>query len=84
MDNYQVNNEHHNDIPKEVIELFRKQWIKFNDEQKNDILQGNAQLRVNCFYPKAVKKKDISPRKPIDKTHQHKDLDYTQLSQRLD
>ncbi|WP_353932236.1 hypothetical protein WJM97_06530 [Okeanomitos corallinicola TIOX110] len=86
MDNYQVNNENHNDIPKEVIELFRKQWIKFNDEQKNDILQGNAQLRVNCFYPKAVKKKDISSRKPIDidKNHQNENLDYTQLSQRLD
>ena len=62
MDNYQVNNEHQNDIPKEVIELFRKQWIKFNDDQKNDILQGDAQLRVNCFYPKAVKKKDILSR----------------------
>lgn len=84
MDNYQVNNEHHNDIPKEVIELFRKQWIKFNDEQKNDILQGKAQLRVNCFYPKAVKKKEISSRKPIDKSHQNENLDYTQLSQRLD
>lgn len=84
MDNYQVNNEHQNDIPKEVIELFRKQWIKFNDDQKNDILQGNAQLRVNCFYPKAVKKKDISSCKPIDKNHQHENLDYTQLSQRLD
>ena len=84
MDNYQVNNEHQNDIPKEVIELFRKQWIKFNDDQKNDILQGNAQLRVNCFYPKAVKKKEISSRKPIDKTHQNENLDYTQLSQRLD
>ncbi|MEA5514053.1 hypothetical protein [Nodularia sp. UHCC 0506] len=84
MDNYQVNNEHHNDLPKEVIELFKKQWISFNDDQKNDILQGNAQLRVNCFYPKAVKKKDILSRKPIDKTHQYEDLDYTQLSQRLD
>ena len=54
MDNYQVNNENHNDLSTEVVELFRKQWIKFNDEQKNDILQGNAQLRVNCSYPKAV------------------------------
>ncbi|TVP62180.1 MAG: hypothetical protein EA343_11820 [Nodularia sp. (in: Bacteria)] len=84
MDNYQINNENHNELPKEVIELFGKQWIRFNDEQKNDILQGNAQLRVNCFYPKAVKKKDISSRKPIDKTRQDENLDYTQLSQRLD
>ncbi|MCE2718631.1 MAG: hypothetical protein ACK5RY_20065 [Dolichospermum sp.] len=84
MDNYQVNNENHNDLSTEVVELFRKQWIKFNDEQKNDILQGNAQLRVNCSYPKAVKKKEISSRKPIDKTHQNENLDYTQLSQRLD
>ncbi len=47
-------------------------------------MQGNAQLRVNCFYPKAVKKTDILSRKPIDKTHKNEDLDYTQLSQRLD
>lgn len=86
MNQYSVNNDDIDDIPKEVIDIVRRQWLNFNDQQKKDILEGKAQLRVNCHYPKhiIVEKLEKTSRKTINKNQQSENLDHTQLAEKLD
>lgn len=86
MNQYSVNNDDIDDIPKEVIDIVMRQWLNFNDQQKKDILEGKAQLRVNCHYPKhiIVEKLEKTSRKTINKNQQSENLDHTQLAEKLD
>ncbi|MFN7413813.1 MAG: hypothetical protein ACK5RT_07900 [Dolichospermum sp.] len=86
MNHYSGDNDNRDDIPKEVIDIFRRQWLNFNDQQKNDILEGKAQLRVNCHYTKhsIIEKSENTSRKTINKNQQSENLDYTQLVEKLD
>ena len=92
MNQYSVNNDDRDDIPKEVIDkvidTVRRQWLNFNDQQKKDIVERKAQLRVSvtCGYSKhsIVDKSEKTSRKTINKNEQSENLDHTQLAEKLD